>query len=166
MDKGRIVDIQDGFRPSGSGSTAECIDLHGKTVMPSLVNSHIHFTMWRSFGSIKEHRDTATQSFRAVRAGINCLRKGITSARDMGHKDEVHLLTLLIPPEPQFHIRLESSLKCDKDERLDNRPSQVDEPTRRADTSALTLPWRTSEFADLSFSMPPTSFQYSTILYP
>ena len=91
MDKGRIVDIQDGFRPSGSGSTTECIDLHGKTVMPSLVNSHIHFTMWRSFGSIKEHRDTATQSFRAVRAGINCLRKGITSARDMGHKDEVHL---------------------------------------------------------------------------
>jgi imidazolonepropionase-like amidohydrolase len=91
IEDGRIVDIQQGMRPGGSGSGIEYVDMGGKTLMPALVNSHIHFTMWRSFGSIREHRDTASQCIRAIRASLNCLRKGVTAAREMGHRDDVHL---------------------------------------------------------------------------
>jgi imidazolonepropionase-like amidohydrolase len=91
IDDGRIVDIQQGQKPGQPRSHIEYMDMQGKTILPALVNSHIHFTMWRSFGSIKEHRDTANQCIRAMRTSVNCLQKGITAARDMGHKDEVHL---------------------------------------------------------------------------
>ena len=49
IDQGQIVDIQDGFKPAIPSKGLECIDLQGRTIMPSLVNSHIHFTIWRSF---------------------------------------------------------------------------------------------------------------------
>ena len=91
IEDGRIVDIQQGQQASWPGSGVEHLDMRGRTILPSLVNSHIHFTMWRAFGSIREHRDTATQCIRAIRAGVNCLRHGVTAARDMGHRDEVHL---------------------------------------------------------------------------
>lgn len=92
IDGERIAGVAEGHNPDRFGSaTLEEIDLNGKTVLPGLVNSHIHFTMWRSYGSIREHPDTSSQAFRAVRSCLNCLRRGITAARDMGHKDDVHL---------------------------------------------------------------------------
>lgn len=67
------------------------IDLSGKTIIPGLVNAHIHFTMRRGLGLVTSHPDTATESFRAVRTCLNCLREGVTAARDTGHNDHVHM---------------------------------------------------------------------------
>jgi imidazolonepropionase-like amidohydrolase len=67
------------------------IDLSGKTIIPGLVNAHIHFTMRRGLGRVTSHPDVATESFQAVRTCLNCLREGVTAARDMGHNDHVHM---------------------------------------------------------------------------
>ncbi|MBI3978934.1 MAG: amidohydrolase family protein [Chloroflexi bacterium] len=69
---------------------AEVADLRGKTVLPGLVNAHMHFTYWRAFGPIAKPAFAADDAFRAVRASLNCLRAGITTGRDCGHADEVH----------------------------------------------------------------------------
>ena len=77
------------LHPHLAGGTQ--IDLSGKTIIPGLVNAHIHFTMRRSLGLVTSHPDTATESFHAVRACLNCLREGVTAARDTGHNDHVHM---------------------------------------------------------------------------
>jgi len=67
------------------------LDLKGKTAIPGLINSHIHFTLRRSIGSIMHHEDTATLAFKAIRSCLNCFREGVTAARDLAHRDEVHV---------------------------------------------------------------------------
>lgn len=69
----------------------EIIDLTGKTILPGLVNSHIHFTSRRVFGTLKFNmeQNPGTQAFRAFRSALCCLRDGITTARDMGHKHRI-----------------------------------------------------------------------------
>ncbi len=67
------------------------IDLSGKTIIPGLINAHIHFTMRRGLGAVTSHPDVATESFQAVRTCLNCLREGVTAARDTGHNDQVHM---------------------------------------------------------------------------
>lgn len=66
------------------------IDCAGKTIMPGLINSHSHITLWRSFGDITMEKDIATEALMACRNALNCIRKGITTIRDMGHNDHVH----------------------------------------------------------------------------
>lgn len=73
-------------RPHG-----ERIDLKGKTVIPGLVNAHIHFTRRRFMGSLILHPDIATESFFAVRTCLTSLGEGVTAAADLGHNDNVHM---------------------------------------------------------------------------
>lgn len=73
-----------------SYSGAEVTDCGGKVIMPGLVNAHTHITLWRSFGDITITHNVATETMMAVRNCFNCLRKGITTVRDMGHNDFVH----------------------------------------------------------------------------
>jgi imidazolonepropionase-like amidohydrolase len=65
----------------------EIFDLTGKTVLPGLVNSHIHFELRRVFGSVESNARLSmeTLALRAARTALCCLRDGVTSARDMGH---------------------------------------------------------------------------------
>ncbi|MBI3978674.1 MAG: amidohydrolase family protein [Chloroflexi bacterium] len=65
-------------------------DARGKTVLPGLVNAHIHFTMRRGYGVPAKGSSIADDAFRAVRAALACLKEGVTSARDTGHLDYVH----------------------------------------------------------------------------
>lgn len=67
------------------------IDLKGKTVIPGLVNSHIHFTRRRVVGPVMSHPDVANESFYAVRTCLTSLREGVTAAIDLGHNDNVHM---------------------------------------------------------------------------
>lgn len=77
---------------TGEFKEAEIIDLNGKTMLPGLVNSHIHMSLRRSFGSVSgSHKDPASLAFRGIRTSLNCLKEGVTTARDMGHKDEMHI---------------------------------------------------------------------------
>lgn len=74
----------------GDHAGSDIVDCAGKVIMPGLINAHTHITLWRSFGDITLARDVATETMLAVRNSLNCLRKGITTVRDMGHKDHVH----------------------------------------------------------------------------
>ncbi len=87
LDVGEMATLSS--RSNLAGATR--IDLSGKTIIPGLVNTHIHFTMRRGLGQVTSHPDTASESFRAVRTCVNCLREGVTAARDTGHNDHVHM---------------------------------------------------------------------------
>jgi len=89
VEDGKIAEV--GPASIVPASAADVVDLKGKTIVPGLVNAHIHFTLRRSFGSVAgSHKDPATLAFRAIRTCLTCFREGVTAARDMGHKDEVH----------------------------------------------------------------------------
>lgn len=92
-DGNRITAVLEGeelLRNPAAYDGDEVIDLRGKYVMPGLVNAHMHSTMWRSFGDITVDHDVATETLMAARNAINCLRKGITTIRELGHDDHVH----------------------------------------------------------------------------
>ena len=69
---------------------AEKIDCGGAYIMPGLINAHMHSTLWRSFGDITVGHDVATETLMAARNAVSCLRKGITTIRELGHDDSVH----------------------------------------------------------------------------
>jgi imidazolonepropionase-like amidohydrolase len=87
LDAGEMAKLSS--HPHLAGETQ--IDLSAKTIIPGLVNAHIHFTMRRGLGHVTSHPDVATESFQAVRTCLNCLREGVTAARDTGHNDHVHM---------------------------------------------------------------------------
>lgn len=93
VERDRILDAGEMAKlpssPHLAGGTS--IDLSGKTIIPGLVNAHIHFTMRRGLGPVTSHPDVATESFQAIRTCLNCLREGVTAARDTGHNDHVHM---------------------------------------------------------------------------
>ena len=70
---------------------ADVTDCGKGYIMPGLVNAHMHSTLWRSFGDITAGHDTATEALMAARNAISCLRKGITTIRELGHNDGVHV---------------------------------------------------------------------------
>lgn len=66
-------------------------DLSGYTVMPGLINSHMHFEVLRTIRSWNPGESISRQAFRGVRSALNCLREGVTTARDLGHNDHMRL---------------------------------------------------------------------------
>ena len=80
---GRIASIEEGFRPAPQG--ARVIDLSDKTVLPGLVDAHVHLT--------GDHDDPFYQNFIdtdefAVAVGLKnaekSLESGFTTVRDLG----------------------------------------------------------------------------------
>ena len=63
-------------------SDAEVIDVHGKTVIPGLVDAHIHFT-WAPRPADAITNDAAIASFRAADLLNRCLMVGVTTVRDV-----------------------------------------------------------------------------------
>lgn len=64
----------------------DLIDASGKTVMPGLIDSHDHQTYHNTFGPLpKQWRISRDQMIiRSVIAGVDALRHGVTSIREMG----------------------------------------------------------------------------------
>jgi imidazolonepropionase-like amidohydrolase len=91
IEKGKIIRVTE--EEVVAQDSDEIIDLTGKTILPGLVNSHIHFTSRRVFGTLKLNMDQTlgTMALRAARSALCCLRDGITTARDMGHKHQIEL---------------------------------------------------------------------------
>lgn len=80
IDRGLIVDIAVGHDPVVPPGTAE-IDLHDETLLPGLIDAHVHATLARGLyppDSARAQRETAIGNLRAA------ARSGITTVRDCG----------------------------------------------------------------------------------
>ena len=94
VDQGRIVSVQDGYvSPAEAG--ARVVDLKGKTVLPGLIDSHVHLSSDRGgeqalLASMRD--DHPLQAYEAQMNGMKTLRAGFTTVRNLG--DEGNTLAL------------------------------------------------------------------------
>lgn len=85
VDAGRIVSVVDGHQPAPQG--AELIDLSDKTVLPGLIDSHVHLSsdeggVARAMQSME--RSDGWFALNAYRNGMKTLRAGFTTVRNLG----------------------------------------------------------------------------------
>jgi imidazolonepropionase-like amidohydrolase len=81
IDGGTIAEVS---RQRDFGSDARVVDLGGKTVMPGLIDCHIHFAHWGA--NLIAHQDKSLMLLAAesVAALRTTLEAGCTTARDLG----------------------------------------------------------------------------------
>ena len=84
VDKGRITAIEVGFRKPASGDTL--IDLRKSTVMPGLMDMHVHLTSENSRNSELERfkKDAPDVAIDSVIYAERTLMAGFTTVRDLG----------------------------------------------------------------------------------
>ena len=86
VDNGRIVAVRDGHvAPTEPGATV--IDLREKTVLPGLIDSHVHLSSDRGgeqalLASVRD--DTPLHAFETQLNGMKTLRAGFTTVRNLG----------------------------------------------------------------------------------
>jgi imidazolonepropionase-like amidohydrolase len=88
LENGRIVDVIQGQHPAESD---ELIDLGGMTLLPGLVDTHIHISGSGGFDA-REKLATESEQTLLLRVAQNCrtmLRVGVTTARDCGTRNEI-----------------------------------------------------------------------------
>ena len=89
VEDGRIVAVRDGI-VAPDRADARVIDLTGKTVLPGLIDSHVHLTS--DTGGIAAQLEEVTlspaaQGFNAQVNGLKTLRAGFTTVRNLGDGD-------------------------------------------------------------------------------
>jgi imidazolonepropionase-like amidohydrolase len=85
VDNGRIVSVTEGLARIEPG--APYIDLTGRTVLPGLIDSHVHLDSDRGgeqelLGKVRD--DHPLQAFEAQMNGMKTLRAGFTTVRNLG----------------------------------------------------------------------------------
>jgi len=60
------------------------IDAEGKTLMPGMIDGHVHYMINSSFGEIETNMDLTDLAYRVTIVAERALMDGFTSARDMG----------------------------------------------------------------------------------
>jgi imidazolonepropionase-like amidohydrolase len=82
---GKIVSLQDGYVPAPAGATA--IDLKDKTVLPGLIDSHVHLASDRGGNERLVSAMTDSLPLNAYETywnGMKTLRAGFTTVRNLG----------------------------------------------------------------------------------
>jgi imidazolonepropionase-like amidohydrolase len=87
VDGQRIEAVQNGYAPARSGQAR--IDLAGHTVLPGLIDLHVHIAdeFTPQFHSEKFFMDEADYALRAVTFAERTLQAGFTSVRNLGEKE-------------------------------------------------------------------------------
>ena len=86
VDQGRIIAVQDGYvSPAEPG--AAIVDLKDQTVLPGLIDSHVHLSSDRGgeqalLASVRD--DHPLQAYEAQMNGMKTLRAGFTTVRNLG----------------------------------------------------------------------------------
>lgn len=92
IDNGRIVEVRAGHAVPPAGATT--IDLRGKTVLPGLIDSHVHLTSDRGgeanlLAQVRE--EPAMHALEAQMNGMKTLRAGFTTVRNLGDDEGITL---------------------------------------------------------------------------
>ena len=85
VDNGRIVELRDGYVPAPAD--AAVVDLRDRTVLPGLIDSHVHLTSDRGgeqalLADIRD--DDPLHAYEAQLNGMKTLRAGFTTVRNLG----------------------------------------------------------------------------------
>jgi imidazolonepropionase-like amidohydrolase len=83
----RIADIADDLVPEPPDPAARVIDCHGRTVVPGLMDAHVHFLGNTAHDAINGHLRPADNErlLRATAEYAQTLRWGVTTVRHLGH---------------------------------------------------------------------------------
>ena len=92
VDNGRIVSVTSGLTRVEPG--VPLIDLSSKTVLPGLIDSHVHLSSDRGgeqalLATMRD--DPPLHAFEAQMNGMKTLRAGFTTVRNLGDRDGVTL---------------------------------------------------------------------------
>jgi imidazolonepropionase-like amidohydrolase len=92
VDNGRILEVRPGYAEPPAGGQA--IDLKGKTVLPGLIDSHVHLSSDRGgeqalLASVRD--DPPLHAFEAQMNGMKTLRAGFTTVRNLGDDEGLTL---------------------------------------------------------------------------
>ncbi|WP_312977159.1 amidohydrolase family protein [Corynebacterium sp.] len=87
IEDGRITDSGVGVPPSDTGADAEVIDAAGATVMPGLVDAHVHIIVTSTDTADRENWAPGYTTVRALTAAGEMLQRGFTTVRDVGGAD-------------------------------------------------------------------------------
>lgn len=84
VEKGKVVSIDKGYAKPGAGETV--IDLKNQTVMPGLIDMHVHLEMEFRRGDVGDKfiMNPADIAFGSTKYARNTLMAGFTSVRDLG----------------------------------------------------------------------------------
>ncbi|NJC05488.1 imidazolonepropionase-like amidohydrolase [Sphingomonas kaistensis] len=86
VDNGRIVSVTAGYQPA----SGQLIDLRDKTVLPGLIDAHVHIDSDRAGneGQLAEFTESVPlRAFEAQWNGMKTLRAGFTTVRNLGDGD-------------------------------------------------------------------------------
>ncbi|MER7007148.1 amidohydrolase family protein [Dactylosporangium sp. NPDC000555] len=91
---GAMADLN-GTAPPGTvpQRAANVVDGSGTSVLPGLVNAHMHFHYRRLRGPVGPNilGPVALDALKSTRTAFNLLREGVTTVRDLGHNDDARL---------------------------------------------------------------------------
>ena len=85
VEKGRIMAVQSGYTAGGGGQD-QVINLEDRTVLPGLIDCHVHLESTPSRNSFREQftLNPADVAYRAEANALTTLRAGFTTVRDCG----------------------------------------------------------------------------------
>jgi imidazolonepropionase-like amidohydrolase len=90
VEGGRVKAVEAGFRAAAAGETV--VDLSGKTVLPGLIDLHVHLTQEQSPDRTERFRlDAQDFAYRSAVYSKRTLDAGFTTVRDLGAGDNLNV---------------------------------------------------------------------------